>query len=92
MAKSPSVDGETLRERFAIIKELADVYRPERLTYLVICALSTGALLASIIILLVNQKLDAKLGLGLFGSTGVVTASVGLSLKMWNDSLRQVFG
>lgn len=88
MAQRPT----ELADRVEAVRALAELYRYERLTYLVICLISTAMLLYSCCVLLANGKADAKTLIALFGSSGIVTTSVGLSLKVWNDSVKKVFG
>ena len=89
MARAPDPD---LERRYEIVVKMAHLYRFERATYLVITVLGALLLMASVITLLLTKTVDMKVLAGLFGSTGTVTGFVGLTLKMWNDSLKKVFG
>lgn len=80
-----------LEARVKAVQALASCYIFERAVYLIVCTLSTAVLLISVAVLISKGTADYKVIVSLFGSTGTVTASVGLSLKVWSDSLKRVF-
>jgi hypothetical protein len=74
----------------AYVERLLAATKPERMTYLVMTALSVVILLVSAGVLIVRSHADIGTLSGLFGSTGVVTYSSGQILRIWSDAFRLV--
>jgi hypothetical protein len=87
----PPINQADLDERVEAIAKLVHIYRYERAIYLAVTVVSTLALLASVGFTLYSGHLDFKAAIGVFAPTGGVSVAVGRSLKMWNDSIKQVF-
>lgn len=84
------------------ILALIAAFRPERMTYLVITAIAAAALLGCTGVLLWQSfgpgrsgdlsDADVALLVALFGSSGVVTYSVGRILRMWDQVVDLIRG
>lgn len=84
-------DGTNLTDRAAVVAELAKLYRPERITYLVISILALIMVIACTIVVIVRQGIEwAQLTL-LFGSSGVITFACSRVLLMWSRAMEVVF-
>ena len=80
-----------LNNRAAVVAELAKLYRPERITYLVISILALIMVVACTVIVVVRQGIEwAQLTL-LFGSSGVITFACSRVLLMWSRAMEVVF-
>jgi hypothetical protein len=79
----------SLSEEMAYVERLLKAPKPERITYLVLTGLSVAILLATACIILLRKPEVATLTT-LFGSTGLITYSVGQILKVWTDALKLV--
>lgn len=80
----------SLNERLEVVKELTNLFKFERMVYLVITVLSFFMLLSSAVSLMVKgQAGPAELTL-LFGSSGSITYTAGRLLFMWNEALKRI--
>ncbi len=96
------MSNDALDSRSRSILALISAFRPERMTYLVITAISAAALLGCTGVLLWQSfgpgrsddlsDADVALLVGLFGSSGVVTYSVGRILRMWDQVVDLIRG
>jgi len=83
--------GPDLKDRAAVVAELAKVYRPERITYLIISILALLMVVACTVIVIIRQGIDwAQLTL-LFGSSGVISLACSRVLFMWSRAMEAVF-
>jgi hypothetical protein len=74
----------------AYVERILSATRPERITYLVLTVLSVAILLVSACIMLIRNKEDIGTVTSLFGSTGIMTYSVGQILRVWTDAIKLV--
>ena len=87
----PADDLPDLKDRAAVVGELARLYRPERITYLVISILALIMLVACTVVVIVRQGIEwAQLTL-LFGSSGIITFACSRVLLMWSRAMEVVF-
>jgi len=83
--------GPDLKDRAAVVAELARLYRPERITYLVISILALAMVVACTVVVIVRQGIEwAQLTL-LFGSSGIITFACSRVLLMWSRAMEVVF-
>ncbi len=79
-----------LRERLEVVKELTNLFKFERMVYLVITLLSLIMLMSSAVsLMLKGQAGPAELTM-LFGSSGSITYTAGRLLFMWNEALKRL--
>lgn len=76
----------------AEVKELLELFWPERALYLI-------SILASIIVAFffayqayTNERLEYSQMVGIFGPSGMATAACGRLMKMWNDAVTMIQG
>jgi len=81
---------ESLNERLEVVKELTNLFKFERLVYLVITVLSFIMLLSSAVSLMVKGKAGPAELTMLFGSSGSITYTAGRLLFMWNEALKRL--
>ncbi|MFD1874495.1 hypothetical protein [Hymenobacter bucti] len=67
------------------IGKLLNLFKLERLIYAIVTIISLIVLLSCAIFLLKDH--DSAKAIGLFGSSGAITFTLGRLLKMWNDAL-----
>jgi hypothetical protein len=77
-------------QEMAYVERILGATRPERITYLVLTVLSVAILLVSACILLIRNKAEVGTITSLFGSTGIVSYSIGQILRVWTDALKLV--
>ena len=80
---------ENLQDRLDAAAQLVQMFRPERLAYLVATILAVAFLMITAIILLLQQH--TEMALGMFASSGVITFSIGRLLKLWSQVLHVIF-
>lgn len=75
------------------VERLTNLFKAERMAYLVMTGLSVVILITCAGLLLV-QRNDTGYGAitGLFGSSGTITYTTGRLLYMWNQALRLLAG
>lgn len=77
-------------QEMAYVERILRATRPERITYLALTTLSVGILLVSACVLLIRNKAEVGTLTSLFGSTGIMSYSVGQILRVWTDALKLV--
>lgn len=81
---------EDLKEKMAVVRELTELFKFERMVYLAITILSLVMLVGSALSLMINNKAGAAELTLLFGSSGLITYSTGRLLFMWNEALKRL--
>ena len=77
-----------LNNRYLIVEKLIKLFKFERITHLIVTALSLIILLIAISLMIYNKEAGkAELSL-MFGSSGLVTYTGGKLLKMWDQALK----
>ncbi|MEI6683528.1 MAG: hypothetical protein WCO44_12905 [Bacteroidota bacterium] len=74
------------------IKELVNLFKTERIVYLIITLISVLVLITTAISLLLksnNQQNSIEI-MSLFGSTGGIVYSTGRLLKMWSEAMKLI--
>lgn len=79
-----------LEDRLRAVERLALLFRWERVTYLTVTGLALAMLLTAAVVLIVRTQADAATLTLLFGSSGLITFSIGRVLRMWDQALRLV--
>ena len=91
--KRPEVGGpRELKARMDAVERLTRLFKAERLVYLSVSSISLAILLISAGWLLIKGQAGPAELTGLFGSTGLITYSMGRILVMWNQALRLLAG
>ena len=79
-----------IKARMAVVKELTELFKFERMVYLGVTLLSLAMLVGSALRLMTEgQAGTAELSM-LFGSSGLITYSTGRLLFMWNEALKRL--
>ena len=79
-----------IKTRMAVVRELTELFKFERMVYLGVTILSLVMLVGSALSLMIkNQAGTAELTM-LFGSSGLITYSTGRLLFMWNEALKRL--
>ena len=79
-----------LKGKMAVLRELTELFKFERMVYLGVTILSLVMLIGSALSLMINDKaVTAELTM-LFGSSGLITYSTGRLLFMWNEALKRL--
>ena len=88
-----SNNGEQYDAKIAAVERLVKLFRLERLVYLVITSFSLVMLLGSAGFLLLDEERDRlEVLVALFGSSGLITYSLGRLLKMWDQAVGMLTG
>jgi len=83
---------EDMKARMDAVERLTNLFRWERMVYLIVTGLSLAMLLTSAGVLLAHGKAGTAELTGLFGSSGLITYSTGRLLFMWNQALKLLAG
>ncbi len=81
-----------LEDRIRAVERLVRVFRLERIVYLLVTGLALVMLLTAAVVMLVRSQADVTTLTLLFGSSGLITFSIGRVLRMWDQALRIVSG
>lgn len=73
--------------RLEAVKTLISIFRLERITYLIITVLSLFMLLIAASMVMLKGNRDIAILGALFGSSGLITYSLGRLLRMWDQAL-----
>ncbi|HEX2817049.1 MAG TPA: hypothetical protein VHN39_11675 [Phenylobacterium sp.] len=84
--------GDPLDDRLRVVQALVKLFSFERYVYLATNGFSVLMLLLAAARLLITQKPDTAVLLALFGSTGLITFSLGRVLRMWDQAVRVLIG
>jgi hypothetical protein len=76
-----------LHNRIDAIGKLLALFKLERLIYVIVTLLALIVLLTCAVYLLMRNG-ETTIVIGLFGSSGAITFTLGRLLKMWNDAMR----
>jgi hypothetical protein len=82
----------TLGDRVAAIERITALFKWERQVYLVLTTASALVIIISGVYGIYKNGLDIPVATLMFGSTGVVTFSIGRLLTMWNRAIDIVAG
>jgi hypothetical protein len=77
--------------QLARVLTLIKAFSFERYVYLTITSLSVVMLLAAAAKLLLSNKPDLAVLTALFGSSGLITYSLGRVLRMWDQAMNAIF-
>jgi hypothetical protein len=83
---------EDMKARMDAVERLTNLFRWERMVYLIVTGLSLAMLLTSAGVLLAQGRAGTAELTGLFGSSGLITYSTGRLLFMWNQALKLLAG
>src|SRR5215470_10139059 len=89
---APTDATQTLKERMAAVKQLAALFRAERIVHLVVTTVSLIMLLTSACIMIVRSQADPTALTLMFGSSGLITYSANRLLRMWDQALQLLTG
>jgi hypothetical protein len=79
--------------RLDTLRQITIVFAPERFTYLAIVGISAILLLTSGGMIIIKQGVASAAELSLlFGSSGVVTVTAGMALRMWTRAIALILG
>lgn len=93
MSPKPPLSPEDLNARMDAVERLTNLFKAERMAYLLMTGLSVIILITSAGVLLLQRKgSDYGAIVGLFGSSGTITYTTGRLLYMWNQALRLLAG
>ena len=82
--------GDQIHKRLEVVKELTNLFKFERMVYLIVTILSLLMLFGAATSLMIRDKAGtAELTL-MFGSSGLITYSTGRLLFMWNEALKRL--
>ena len=74
------------------VERLVKLFKPERYTYLIICSISCLFLIGCAILLIIRDiQSNIHIVLGMFGSSGIISYSIGKLLTMWKDAFKAIF-
>ncbi len=82
---------EKLSDRVAAAKELVELFKPERMTYMVISLLAVGMLFTMLWRQFTAGNLSTAQLLAYFGSSGLIAVSAGRVLYMFHLVVKRVF-
>jgi hypothetical protein len=83
---------DNMEERLQAVERLLKVFRLERITYLTVTGLALVMMLSAAVQMMLEKQLSpSTLGL-LFGSSGLISYSIGRVLKMWDQAIAMVTG
>lgn len=91
-AKKIKAAAEPLDDRLRAVQTLVKLFSFERYVYLATNSISVVMLLGAAGRLLMTQKPDTAVLVALFGSTGLITISLGRVLRMWDQAVRVLTG
>ena len=77
-----------LDNKINAIKQLLQLFRFERMLYLIVTILSLLVLIGCALYLLLKGDSQIPAVVGMFGSSGSIAFSCGRLLKMWSDAIR----
>lgn len=86
------IPNDDLNNRIEAISKLLNLFKFERIVYVVVTILSLLVLLTCAIHLLLSKTAsDLAPVIGMFGSSGVITFTLGRLLRMWSDVMKSLF-
>jgi hypothetical protein len=74
-------------ERIEAVKAVTELFRFERMVYLVLTSAALLLLIGSATALIFQKGTTMAVLTGLFGSSGLITVSLQLVLRMWNRAI-----
>ena len=77
-------------QRIAAVQQLLALFKWERLTYLAVNGVALVMLLVAGGILIFRNNADGATLTMLFGSSGLITLSIGRLLRMWDQALQLI--
>ena len=82
----------SFEDRVKAVEHLLKIFRLERLVYLFTTGLALVLLIVSSAELLFENENELAVASALFGSSGLITYSIGRLLRMWDQALRLLQG
>ena len=79
-----------LNQRMDAVERLTNLFRTERLVYLVTTAISLLMLVGSALSLMLRNQAGTPELTMLFGSSGLISYTAGRLLFMWNEALKRL--
>ncbi len=89
LAGSPSQDS-SLDDRLRVVQEMVNLFKLERMVYLISTIVSLLMLLASGGYLIVTSHADPAALTLIFGSSGLIGYSANRLLRMWDQSMKMM--
>lgn len=80
----------SIEQRMEVVERLTNLFKFERMVYLVVTIISLIMLLSSGVSLLLKGEVGTAELVLLFGSAGTITYTVGRLLFMWNEALKRL--
>lgn len=78
-----------LNNKIDAIGKLLNLFKMERFIYVIVTLISLVVLLSCAVFLLITKGTsDIAPVIGMFGSSGAITFTLGRLLKMWSDAMR----
>jgi hypothetical protein len=79
-----------LKVRYEVVEKLTKLFKFERMVYLLMTSVALLILLVTITITIINGSAKTADLTLMFGSTGLITISIGRLLKMWDQALKTI--
>jgi hypothetical protein len=79
-----------IQTKLVAIERLVELFKWERITYLIVTGLALAMLLIAVATLLLRHEADAAILVPLFGSSGLITYSLGRVLRMWDQAIHLI--
>jgi hypothetical protein len=79
-----------LKVRYEIVEKLTKLFKFERMVYLLMTSIALVILLVTITITIIHGSAKTADLTLMFGSSGLITISVGRLLKMWDQALKTI--
>lgn len=81
---------EELKMRYEIVEKLTKLFKFERMVYLFMTIIALLILLVTITLTIINGAAKTADLTLMFGSSGLITLSIGRLLKMWDQALKTI--
>jgi hypothetical protein len=79
-----------LKVRYEVVEKLTKLFKFERMVYLLMTIVALIILLVTITLTLINGSAKTADLTLMFGSSGLITISIGRLLKMWDQALKTI--
>ena len=77
-----------LQERIEAIKIITELFKPERIIYIIVSCISFLILCVSFVLLYITKDDKSEIVILMFGSGGMASISIGGFLHMWNRAIK----
>lgn len=84
------MENDELAIRIEVIERLTNLFKTERMVYLIATLISLFMLVGSGLSLMINKHAGAVELTMLFGSSGLITYTTGRLLFMWSEALKRL--